>query len=80
VFDASRDAAVAEAEVEACVAEVDEDGSVGGAVMDAGRGAMSLKTCLGSRNFGSICFGAINSRQTTKISADTFLVQCQQLP
>ena len=35
--------------------------------------ARSLKTCFGSRNFGSICFGARKSRQTTKISAETFL-------
>src|SRR5690606_34095514 len=33
----------------------------------------SLKTCFGSRNFGSMNFGARKPRQTTKISADTFL-------
>lgn len=33
----------------------------------------SLKTCFGSRNLGSMCFGAWKSRQTTKISAETLL-------
>lgn len=38
-----------------------------------GRVETSLKTCLGSRNLGSICCGAKNPVQTTKISAETFL-------
>lgn len=33
----------------------------------------SLKTCFGSKNLGSMCFGARKSRQTTNISAETFL-------
>jgi len=33
----------------------------------------SLKTCLASRNFGSMCLGARKPWQTTKISAETLL-------
>lgn len=52
-----------------------EDSAAGASVMEVGRGATSLKTCFGSRNFGSICFGAIKPWQTTKISADTLLAR-----
>jgi len=45
--------------------------------MEVGKDETSLKTCLGSRNLGSICFGAMKSRQTTKISAETFLISAQ---
>ena len=73
VFEARRDAAAAAADVEVWVKDVEEDGSLVGKVMEVGSGAISLKTCFGSRNFGSMCFGARNSLQTTKISAETFL-------
>ena len=36
----------------------DELGSAGLRVMEAGRVETSLKTCLASKNLGSICFGA----------------------
>lgn len=46
-------------------------------VMDCGSGAVfwasSLNTCFGSRNLGSMNFGARKSWQTTKISAETLL-------
>lgn len=78
--------ALAEAERESAgVAEVegpaaDEAAAAAeGRMMDGGRGAASLKTCLGSRNFGSMCLGAMKFWQTTKISAETFLA-CQPGP
>lgn len=73
---ASRAAAAA---AEAVEEEVGAIGASVGSVIDVGRDAMSLKTCLGSRNLGSMCFGAIKSRQTTKISAET-LLQKGQIP
>lgn len=73
---ASRAAAAAAEAVEEEVGAIEV--SVG-SVIDVGRDAMSLKTCFGSRNLGSMCFGAIKSRQTTKISAET-LLQKGQIP
>lgn len=54
---------------------VDDDAAAEGRIMVGGRGAASLKTCFGSRNLGSICFGAMKFWHTTKISAETFLTR-----
>lgn len=51
-----------------------EEAVAEGRIILGGRGAASLKTCFGSRNLGSICFGAMKPWQTTKISAETFLL------